>query len=437
MLLNQDIQFGDITRLEVFSNDSSRSVDIRSAINEFYYYESILENTIAANVVFTDTGFSLGNKDIFEELNMQGAEKVLLAYKDAKGREISFAQSGKEFYVNQINKVAENSLSTTISLGLVTKEFLDNEYLDKRVVQRYDGKISDIILRILKENLKTRKNIFVHETINEESVHGKFDFPLELCTTLASRSIPNIPNSKSKTGGYFFFETYDGFNFHSIDKMLDYRALPYKSYIYTSSTELPISRKTYNGKIIKVDSYYENINVKDKLKKGTYGHELAIFDSITDSYQKDLGITKDQQMNGIKLAGRNLPDFGPNFSGKTKRTFLPLANYTYNKQSKPEKQLENASDEFIEIKNVIAQSESRYNQLFAIQLTITVPFDSTLRAGDIILCDFPEISSNKNSGISNKKSGIYMIADLCHYITPKTGSYTKMNLVRDSYGRIN
>ena len=77
----------------------------------------------------------------------------------------------------------------------------------------------------------------------------------------------------------------------------------------------------------------------------------------------------------------------------------------------------------------------RYNQLFAVRTSITIFADITLRAGDIVFCDFPEISSKANKIISTKKSGNYLIVDLCHYTTPNGPSYTKLNLVRDSFGR--
>jgi len=36
--------------------------------------------------------------------------------------------------------------------------------------------------------------------------------------------------------------------------------------------------------------------------------------------------------------------------------------------------------------------------------------------------------------VSKKKSGKYLIVDLCHYISPAGPNFTKLNLVRDSYG---
>ena len=64
---------------------------------------------------------------------------------------------------------------------------------------------------------------------------------------------------------------------------------------------------------------------------------------------------------------------------------------------------------------------------------IVIPADFSLHAGDLVHCDFPEISTKKTLQESQKDSGIYMIADLCHY-GDKSQSYTGLHLVRDSFG---
>jgi len=66
-------------------------------------------------------------------------------------------------------------------------------------------------------------------------------------------------------------------------------------------------------------------------------------------------------------------------------------------------------------------------------VTITIAGDSSHRAGDLIYCDFPE-QSGGNPQIDKEISGLYLISDICYHVTPQA-TYTKMNLIRDSYGR--
>jgi len=76
----------------------------------------------------------------------------------------------------------------------------------------------------------------------------------------------------------------------------------------------------------------------------------------------------------------------------------------------------------------------RYNNLFSVKMSLTIAGDMSLRAGDLVHCDFAEISNKQEKTYSSKKSGIYMIVDVCHRIT-RTGCHTRLNLVRESIGR--
>ena len=101
-------------------------------------------------------------------------------------------------------------------------------------------------------------------------------------------------------------------------------------------------------------------------------------------------------------------------------------------------QIQKATEENFEKNEVVNQSIMRYNQLFASQITITIPGEFSLHAGDAVFMDIPQIgeSQNKSCGdeVNKEDGGLYIIADLCHYITAKE-TYTKLNLIRDSFGR--
>jgi hypothetical protein len=68
-------------------------------------------------------------------------------------------------------------------------------------------------------------------------------------------------------------------------------------------------------------------------------------------------------------------------------------------------------------------------------LNIVIAGDFSHRAGDLIYCDFPELSSDKTQIVSGKNSGIYMIANLIQQLDVRAGAWTQLTLVRDSYGR--
>ena len=48
--------------------------------------------------------------------------------------------------------------------------------------------------------------------------------------------------------------------------------------------------------------------------------------------------------------------------------------------------------------------------------------------------DIFSVDAEKNDTVNKESGGLYIIADLCHYVSNE-GTYTKMNLARDSFGR--
>ena len=86
-----------------------------------------------------------------------------------------------------------------------------------------------------------------------------------------------------------------------------------------------------------------------------------------------------------------------------------------------------------DVKNTASQSIMRYSQLFTVKTEITIPGDFTIKAGDVVQCDFPDLSGSEVKDVNPETKGIYMVASICHRITP-TSSTSSLTLVRDSFG---
>jgi hypothetical protein len=128
----------------------------------------------------------------------------------------------------------------------------------------------------------------------------------------------------------------------------------------------------------------------------------------------------------------------PEFNrAETNKDFSRTTYYLLDKGTIPsgstQQQIEKSKLENFEYKNILNQSIMRYNQLFSTKSTITIPGDFSLHAGDLVFCDSKQLAK-VDEEINKEYGGLYIIADLCHYISPKE-TYTKLNLVRDSFGR--
>ena len=72
-----------ITKAEVTSNaDARKTANIVNGIIRMTYYESILQDSIKANIIFGDVGLAVDNKSVIEGLPLIGTEDIKLQFED-------------------------------------------------------------------------------------------------------------------------------------------------------------------------------------------------------------------------------------------------------------------------------------------------------------------------------------------------------------------
>jgi hypothetical protein len=146
-----------------------------------------------------------------------------------------------------------------------------------------------------------------------------------------------------------------------------------------------------------------------------------------------------QKRKIIKTAGKGLTAKNPEFNREgANKQFTRTQYMLIDKGTLPtgdtKEQIKKSTQQNFDPKNILGQSVMRYNQLFSSQCQISIEGDFSLHAGDAIFLDVPPENKKKNDEVNKHDSGLYIISDLCHYISPKE-TYTKLILVRDSVGR--
>ena len=414
-----------VSKLKVLSNkQTDKSVDLTNGLVRLMYYESVLQDTVRSEVVFADTGNSVDNKSVLEGLPLVGTEDVELEFKDNNDTTLKI-----NLNVNKVTQVNEESTASMIKLDLVSEEFLRNEGGSSRLNVRFDGKISDHIRRILTDFLKTEKKLDIEETNNNYNFIGNNRKRYYVMNWLSKASIPTVAGEKGKTGGFFFFETSKGFNFKSIDGL--FKQKQKRSLIYNLTTDLPAG---YDTKVL--DFQGDNlIRSQEKLKIGAYGTRLVVFDPFNCFYEV-IEQTANDSKDGTELAAKELPKLNDKFESDSKftRTTYRLIDTGTLPSGTTQQQIDKSTEQNFELQKIMNQTIRRYNQLFTGMQTVTIPGDFSLHAGDTLFLDTPGLRPKKEDELNKEYGGLYIIADLCHYISPEE-TYTKLNLVRDSFGR--
>ena len=168
---------------------------------------------------------------------------------------------------------------------------------------------------------------------------------------------------------------------------------------------------------------------------------MSLFDDIDRLTYLDADLySKGEE---VKLSGEALPALNKEFNKEEadtefSYTSFQLASTGQLNYGKVEDQLSKSKELNFDSGAIFNQAKMRYNQLFAAEITIVIPGDFSLHAGDSVWMDIPltDTSQSKACGddVSKQDGGKYLITDLCHYITAKD-TYSKLVLIRDSFGR--
>jgi len=419
-----------ISKADIVSNsDPEKTASLVNGIIRLTYFESILQDSIKASIVFGDAGNTVDEKSAVEGLPIVGTEDFKLEMKDNNDEKIKV-----KMVVNSMTPLYEDGSKNVINLSLVSEEFLRNEMGESRCRARFNGNISDNIEKIFKDRLKTKKPLDIERTSNDYNFLGNGRKPYYILNILSKQSIPE--GGEDGSAGFLFFETADGYQFKSIDKLFDKQQK--KSYVFNNSTDAKEGVPAgYDGKILQhqADS---SINVQSKMNMGAYKTKLVMFDPYNCKYVVDEKTADEAvEKKKVKLAGKGLPVFNEKFKTPTKdftrTTFMMIDSGTLPSGATEEQIKENQKDNF-KAAQTLNQAIRRYNQLFSSMMQITIAGDFSLHAGDVIFVDIFSVKGEKDDTVNKESGGLYIIADLCHYVD-SAGTYTKLNLARDSFGR--
>ena len=419
--------------LEVFSNENKDSVDIRGGVPVLEYRESVLCPYITVDMTIIDTGTATKSKDgskgtvgILESIKLQGTEKFKLKLEDQFGNQIDL--SGEDDLRLAKTMFAGKGVNqSSCSVRIVSKEAYDNTLLENRMVDSYLGR-GDVIIREALKSLKTEKDLFADTTKYDIQFNGDKRYPFEMCLDVQKVSIPEGIES----AGFLFWETSKGYNFKSLDKMFDTTGKTIKKFEETGFADSRVS-PGYDGKILK-SSFLLITDMLKQFEEGANKTELDLFNPLNEKlpYQK---LDKfDYDKNSI-IAGLDTPVLSDEY--RNKATLDLHRTKDVGQKIIPGGGIAGIDTEGnntkFDVVSTSRQSHQNYRQKFSMSLNIVIDADLSLNAGDLIFCKFPETSQKRSQSGSPKDSGIYMIADLCHYSTP-TQAFTGLNLVRDSYG---
>ena len=379
-------------KFTIESVDQSKTADISAGVVNFRYYEDVYSPMLTATVVVANTGNVIEGDDgkiqsLYNGFPLRGGERLQIKIAgnsdDNEGLELN------DLYVGSITNVMIESGREIFTLNLVSREAITNETV--RVGKKFPvaQKISDSVKDICENYLSTDKLYDIDETMNPYGFYGNMRKPFTILTMLASKSVPGNVSGKDATAGYFFFETQQGFRFKSIDSLI--RTEPFaEKYVYSPGV-VDSNDATKDFKILEF-STSKNQNLLENLERGAFCSHRKYLNPLTFEYTpRSQTVFKLEDYSGnIENLGADIDVVLPSLSSRDSRTLASVPSryvtgiLDIGITDKSVSELGNADPARIH-----SQAMMRYNTLFTQILTMTIPLNTNLKAGDVIDCEFP------------------------------------------------
>ena len=427
---------------EIFSikkPSTGQETGVEGRVLNFNYYESIYSPMITGRLVIEDTGGTVENEKgllatIKDGMKITGFEevsfKIATAFGDLNFRDYPLIVTGSPTTKDEPNR-------QTMVLNLVSSTEMRSS--SKPLSRNYpEALISDTVLKILKDELKIRKDklgfvketgeySFIEGTQNQDKIKGNHLGALDCVLKMCKKSIP----ADYKDPGYFFFETQDGFKFKSINGLIDegirqFEDVDYEyehTYYYfgalLANLDKNPDRDPNDYKVLLPPMVRRDEDQLQALRNGLYNVRIITKNALTGEYKEEIKKL---------LSDTNLGE-------KQEKPVTDEVYFkTYAFHINPGEDDPGVSDKILNNPaNYVPQANMRYSLLHSQVVQIQVPCNVQLRAGQVIRLLLENITQgNKVEHVYNElRSGFYMICHLSHVFTPKN-SYTSLTLLRDT-----
>ena len=197
---------------------------ILNGIVELTYYESIRSPSISLKIHLVDVDGFINTQGI------TGGEYISLLI-DTPGLGKFKISKKHGLMLNAVRNISTNKNGERSDLEFVTVENIINE--TSRVTKRFDGSVDQIVEELLVSDTKgiqTKKKLDKDSAGNKYTFCGNLRRPIDTIQWLCPKT-----QRDSKSFGFLFWETLDGYEFKSIDGLLEQS--PFKTFEKTESSQ--------------------------------------------------------------------------------------------------------------------------------------------------------------------------------------------------------
>jgi hypothetical protein len=470
--------------------DGSNTTSLLSGdmIAAFSFHESIVKPFVAGSLMLSDSTGFLTNFPI------QGGEIVEIEVSTSFDEQTNKGQATK--YKLKVMRVASRTIKEKMqiyTLVMVSEEAFVNEIV--RLEDPLSGKPDEMVTKLVREKLKSSKEIFVEPCKFSVKMLPAKRRPFDIIADLTKRSISGnatYTNKKTKTGkvsnkrgrevgstyglekeikgtaGYFFWESLRGFNFYSVDALCSLPKLDKEGNYKEGTEEFPakdlrskpwgpyeeVIANLDNGKdqrgIVSNFKFKTEVDVIASLRKGKYASVMVFFNMSTGQYEEYTYKIKQSYDAMSHLGGQDsislIPTSQEELSETPSRIMSAILDHEawYNDPdiADPDSAATDNPSEYADwIKYYAAQTVARYDLLANQEADLTIPGNPSISAGDkvsVLVLNKVADKLKVKKPYDEETSGVYLVKEVSHKYDRLQGGNgnmtTVLKLFRDSYG---
>ena len=121
----------------------------------------------------------------------------------------------------------------------------------------------------------------------------------------------------------------------------------------------------------------------------------------------------EEQEGKAKTAGPDYINVDEEFVAEPTRIYNHILDIGVNPPGSGDEQLKNQKKDptapNFKAEDTMVQTIMRYNQMFTVRAEVIIPGDFTIKCGDIVQCDFPQLKGGREQEINRQSGGKYMV----------------------------
>ncbi len=377
----------------IYANQNKPPIDLIPFTTQLNIYESIFEPCISATAALDDSR-PLIDYDIL------AGSKVKIKYKTFE--DIDYTEMN--FIIDGVSSAIPGTRTQIYFITMFSEE-------SKRAVGLRVGEIynktspENMINDILKNKIRTKKKFYFSRTGALDTMNCSNLYPFQAIDAIKKRSVSRSYTSST----YMFFENQDGYNFITLEEILDKAAknpnITSGDMVFYYDIAEPNDVTQSSWRKIEVLEKSKLQSLIDTIQFGGVKSKIIAYDINTGQHYEFI---YDDEKNDFKISARSV-----SYEKSITQAIYQKGDETNNLIVAPI----NSENDLLRIKKELL-SKAYMTKLSSNVIRMEINGDSRITVGNAAQLNIPKINGGTAYETNEISSGIYLFAKIRHIISP-------------------